>query len=315
MKPRVALISDVRGWAFDQNMQDMASYLGDQFDFDHLYVRDWYGEGGGFGNAPSLRSYDVVYCLYHRWGIDHLLPWPRTVGSLRARWIFPERKRPAEQEEFDLVNQYVAYQVVTMENYSELKPHCPGVVYLTNPVSMRRFPEPTPIKDRVVVSWNGNAGHSNGTGEDVKGFWSIILPACRVSGMPIEYAESSSCRIAPKDMPEFYQNANVTLSASLYEGASNSVMEGMAAGHAVISTDAGNIREIRDAQLARTGETGIMIVERSIAAFVAAFRELKADPGKVVAMGLINRDEIDKSWSWSVWAHRYEKFLRSPLEK
>jgi glycosyltransferase involved in cell wall biosynthesis len=214
--PRVLLISDVPNWAFHVNMMDLEEYLGGQFFFDHWHVIDYVV---GKKPPPDMVNYDAVFSVYHRWGIDGLLPWDRTVGSLRALWFYPERPAPPGAKEFALVNAYRAFHVVTKQNYEELKQACPNVVYLTNPVNMNRFKEPTPVDDIVIASWNGNAKHQSANGLDVKGFWSIIEPAVKAAKMRLEYAEYHTKRLAPVDMPEFYRRGNLAICMSLYEGA------------------------------------------------------------------------------------------------
>lgn len=306
-KPRVLLVSDVRGWAFDQNLQDLAAHLEDEFDFDFRYVVDWPAW------QPDLRDADAVFTPYHRWStVNEMLPWDRALGSLRASWFAPERPAAPGPAEFDLVNRYRAFHLVTRQNLEELRAHCPGAVYLTNPVNMKRFPEATRVRG-VIASWNGNAGHANPMVSDVKGFHSVVLPAVQQARVGLEYAEYNTRRHSPAEMPTFYLRGSVALCASLYEGASNSVMEAMACGQAVISTDCGNVRELQESQHSHLGDTGILIIERSPKAFAQTLQELSRDPRRVKKMGEINRQEISDRWSWEAWKHRYAEFLRRAL--
>jgi len=304
--PKVLAISDVPDWAFHVNMSDMAEALKDEFQVDHWFVADWQQTG----IAPDFQDYDTVFSVYHRWNINHILPWDRTVGSLRALWFFPEKPEPPGEREFALVNQYRAFHVVTKQNYEELRERCPHVCYLTNPVDMNRFPDVTPVEGELIASWNGNAKHRSGNQGDIKGFWHIVAPAAAITNCRLEYAEYNTKRLSPQEMPGFYQKSNVALCASLYEGASSSVMEAMASGLALITTDAGNAREMQQSQLERFNDTGIMIVERSIPAFVEALESLKENPGRIREMGLMNREEIAHKWSWSKWKSGYAEFLR-----
>jgi len=286
-------------------MQDLEQYLTDRLCIEHAYVAEWQS---GKADMPDMAAYDAVFCLYHRWGIEPWLPWGKVIGALRAQWLIPERKRPPEAAEFAIVNRYCRYQVVTQKNFDEYTEACPGVVYLTNPVNTRRFVLPLEQTSRVVASWNGNARHATAVDVDVKGFSSIVRPACRIANVPLKFAEYTTCRLEPHQMPAFYRQSNVALCASLYEGASNSVMEAMAAGQAAIVTNVGNHREMQEEQLASCGDTGIIIVaERSIDAFVEALSSLTL--ARVLEMGEINRQSVERAWSWNVWADRYAQFL------
>ena len=308
-KPRVLLVADVRGWAFDQNLRDMAAHLGDRFDFAFWYVAEWLADRG---NAPDMSCYDAVFTPYHRWPIDHLLPRGRMLGSLRAQWFWPDAPAAPGRMEYDLVNLYRGFHVVTARNFEELRAHCPGAVYLTNPVEHRRFTQ-TEV-DGVVASWNGNAKHfSAGAGVDVKGFSSIVQPACAKAGVPLVVAEYNTSRLAPEQMPAFYRRGSVAVCASLFEGASNSCLEAMASGLALITTDCGNAREMRDSQIEHLGATGIELVERSVPAFVDALRQLRCHPARAREMGRLNRIEIAERWSWDAWADRYADFVGMAL--
>jgi hypothetical protein len=301
---KVLAISDTRGWAFDRNMLDMEKALGKRAAVTHFYVEDYKGTQ----KLPDWGAYDVIFNVYHR--NPFTPPWEKTVGALRNPWFSPQHRVPPGPEEFAFVSRHRAFQVCLAPTYGQLAPHCDNVVYLTNPVDMDRFPTPTTLTDTLVAEWNGNAGHdSAGKGADVKGFRSIIEPACEGAEIPLVYAEYRENRLPPEAMPDFYQQANVALCASLYEGASNSVMEAMASGLAVLATDVGNHREMRDSQLLAFQRTGIWLVDRRPSAFVEALSVLRADPSRAAAMGEVNRQSIKQDWSWEVWGDRYYEFL------
>ena len=306
---RVLLMDDVPDWAFAINMQDWHLWLdrAGKYLVEHYHVIDLYHGG----SMPQWGDYAAVFSPYHRWPTHEHLPFDRALGSLRALWFIPELPGPPTKQDIALVNRFKAFHVVTRKNYEELAPHCPNVVYLTNPVNMERFSDPTEVDDRVILSWNGNAQHqSAGSNVDVKGFKTIIEPVCKEQGYSLVFADYSTCRLPPDQMSSFYKKANVSVCMSLYEGASNSTLEAMAAGQALISTDCGNVREMQQAQLEQLGDTGIIIVERSKSALASAVSMLKnLGLSRIVEMGQLNRAEIQARWSWEVWAKRYEEFL------
>lgn len=307
-RPRVALLSDVRGWAFHRNMLDLEEYLGERFEVDHYFVREWQGR-----DIPDLSHYDAVYSLYHRYGVEHLLPMSRTLGSLRSQWFDPERKGSINAEDAKIARAYAGFHVVNRSSFDELRPLCPDVRYLTDPVNMRRFPAATPERSEVIATWNGNARHTNSAGDDVKGFYSIIVPACNRTQTPLEFAEYHTARLDPDKMPAFYQRGNLAICMSLYEGASNSVMEAMASGQAIVATDVGNHREMHESMMREYGDSGIVLVDRSVASLVDALTRFRKDPGRLVDMGRLNRSEIERAWSWPIWSDRYAEFLAIPL--
>jgi MoaA/NifB/PqqE/SkfB family radical SAM enzyme len=210
------MLSDVREWAFDQNARELEAHLKDRFDFTHFYVLDWVR---GLQPLPELCRFDVIYCSYHPWGVELGVPWERTLGALCSQYFDPTQKHLPGPEEFAIVNRYRAFHTVERSNYEACRASCPQVHYITNPVDVTRF-APAPLSaSPVVACWNGNAQHSNALHEDVKGFYSIVHPACKRAGVPLVFAEAGSCRKQPSEMPGFYAQANIAVCASLYEGA------------------------------------------------------------------------------------------------
>jgi len=88
-------------------------------------------------------------------------------------------------------------------------------------------------------------------------------------------------------------------------------MEAMASGLALIATNVGNHEEMRDSQLQNFGDTGILLVPRSVEAIQAAIESLS--PERAAEMGRINREEIRLRWSWDAWCDRYTDFFRMAL--
>lgn len=308
-KPKVLLVSDVPGWAFDQNMKDLEKYLSHEFEFGHFYTENWFK-----GMRPEWDDYDVIYEAYHR-NPPMGMPYDRALGALRSQFFKPEKPALPDAEDIMRTNRYRGFQVAARRNLVELAPHCPRVVYLTNPVDTKRFTQ-TPVRDEIIASWNGNAGHRAPDGRYIKGYYDYVVPACMRARVPLvaaEYGTTSgpSRRRAPGEMTAFYQQANVALCASEYEAASNSSLEAMSSGLALIATDVGNHRELRDIQVEEYGDSGILLVEREVDAFVDALK--KMTPKRAREMGEINRKAIEARWSWTVWQYSYSSFLRMAL--
>jgi len=298
-KPKALLLADVHGWAFDVNLHDMAQHV------PELDCSFWYVVNG----SPKREDYAPFRVIYLPYPYHQIkVPYEVTVASLRSAYFRPHVVLgPPEECDIALINKYRAFHTVTKDIYSSVKDRCPRLTYLTNPVNMRRFVDPTEVRKEIVASWSGNAKHSNGTTTDVKGFHNVVIPACASAGITLKYAEYHTCRLPHTEMPQFYRQSNVTLCASLYEGASNSVMEAMAMGHALVTTDVGNHREMYESQMKHFGDSGIIFAGRNPQAFERVLRSLT--PERAIEMGRLNRLEIQERWSWEVWADRYREFL------
>jgi glycosyltransferase involved in cell wall biosynthesis len=71
------------------------------------------------------------------------------------------------------------------------------------------------------------------------------------------------------------------------EGCSNTIMEYMACGLAVVATDSGG-----NPELVTDGASGLLVPPRELVSLVAALRALRADPAAREAMGAAGRRRI-----------------------
>ena len=300
------LLSDQPGWAHHVGHMDLESYIG-AFDYEHYHISD-FKRGVPF---PDCSYFDFIFSPYRRWQCEALIDKAHCLGALRSScWFAEDPNRPPGKPEFDKANEYRAFQVVTRRSFEELCEHCPNVRYIPNPVNMRRFPEVTPVRE-VVALWSGNASRRTRTGECVKGWKSHIVPACEAAGVPLVFCEFRERRLPPDQMPAFYLTGSVLVMASTFEGCSKTLLESMASGLAVVSTDVGQISEMRENQMREFGDTGIVLVPRETDAIADALAALT--PARVREMGDMNRREVSERWSWELWAPEFEKFLRMAL--
>lgn len=306
--PTILCLADQPGWAHENGHKDMRRTIGDHFDIDIHLIYKWPQEP-----LPNLDLYDVIYVPYVLWKFAHLLPYNRCVGALRSECWPLKHSNDFGPAEYETINRFRAFQVVTRANFEALRDHCPNVRWLPNPVNLDRFPV-TDKPEEVVAQWNGNASRMSArTGESVKGFHEVIKPACEAAEVPLHFAEYSTRRIKPEEMPIFYAGSNLFVHASEFEGCSKALLESMATYHAVISTDVGQVGEMHRNQIEHFGESGIILLERDRDAYVETLRELCAAPERVRHMGELNRREVEERWSWAHWGPKYVDFLEMAL--
>ena len=105
-----------------------------------------------------------------------------------------------------------------------------------------------------------------------------------------------------QDVPAFLHTADVGLLCSHQEGFSNSLLEYMAAGLAVVATDVGGNREA-----VADGGTGLIVPARDPKRLGAAILQLVGDPAKRRAMGAAGRKRVAERFSIEASVSAYER--------
>lgn len=126
----------------------------------------------------------------------------------------------------------------------------------------------------------------------------------RVEELGISSAVDFRGVVAHAQMPTVYQSADVFVLPSLNEGMSNAILEAMACGLPVVTTDTGGAAELVDRR------NGIIIQKENAAAITRALREVAAAPGQGVALGLASRQRA-KLFSWPAVANHYYNLYQS----
>lgn len=103
--------------------------------------------------------------------------------------------------------------------------------------------------------------------------------------------------VHPDEMPNVYQNADVFVLPSMNEGMSNSLLEAMSAGLAVVTTSTGGARDLVQGN-------GVIVPRRSSQPIADALKTYLNDPEKLAQHCKKSR-EVAESLSWSNIAGQY----------
>ena len=114
---------------------------------------------------------------------------------------------------------------------------------------------------------------------------------------------------AVKDMKSFYSSLDIFILPSLFEGLSNSLLEAMSMGLAVIATDASGSRD-----LVRDGITGILIPKSRPDRLTEAINKLYHDTNLRTRLGEEARKKIVRDYSIESVALRYLKLYKNVLK-
>ncbi|HVW01397.1 MAG TPA: glycosyltransferase family 4 protein, partial [Planctomycetaceae bacterium] len=113
-----------------------------------------------------------------------------------------------------------------------------------------------------------------------------------------------------EDIPALLQASTALVSASLWEGLPNVILEAFAAGRPVVATQIEGSRE-----LVRPGETGWLAAPGSATELALAMRQLLDSPEQAHAFGQRAQQEVRENYSWDTMVHRYEELYERLLDE
>lgn len=103
-------------------------------------------------------------------------------------------------------------------------------------------------------------------------------------------------RVAPEELPAFYQGAALLLLPSLYEGFGLPVAEAMASGTPVVASTTPAVAEV-------AGDAAELVDPRDIPALAERLRRLAADPARRAELARRGRARADR-WRWETSARQ-----------
>jgi glycosyltransferase involved in cell wall biosynthesis len=112
------------------------------------------------------------------------------------------------------------------------------------------------------------------------------------------------------DVQDLLAEADLFVLSSTTEGLPITILEAMAAGLPIVSTDAGGIPEV-----VAHGQTGLLVPPQSPADLAAAILELMRDPQRAAEMGSAGRRHVENECDIRAVKARYEDLYRTLLRK
>lgn len=309
---RIAFVVDKKGWAFDNIARHAQPLINRGYDVaaDILYTQD-------FANEAELlellieRQYNSIHFfwrMYFKAFVEYNLAVGRAQDLERAltassiSFSIPDHLFSDPSGVFDyspyfhLADGYCTTSRRLFDLYADqiLVPRPCCIIHDRTDLIVDltcRQRQPSTDTERVHVLWTGNSewGRWNGL-RDYKGVEIIraAISAARDAGAAIEYVEIDSSRehVSQERVAQSMLSADVYVCASENEGTPLPVVEAMAAGCGVVTTDVGIFREIAP-------ETQHpLIVERRVGAFRDALLTLTDNRARIAEIGSLNREAI-----------------------
>jgi len=333
-KPRIALVADVRNWVFNNLAQQLINNLSEKFDFDVYY-------SGEYENVVpllnQLRGYDLIHFFYRETlatlftpeillyfqgkGLNYSEYLEQYVAMLKITTSVFDHLFLSETEikkNETLFNGLIAGYTVSSSKlfniYEQIENYPPPTKVIEDGVDLeffkpRNLERLTDIDRDLLIGWTGNSQWGTWVdGKDHKGFLTIIQPAVaalRAEGLPVQgkYIDRNVNGIPFQEMPDYYNSIDVLLCASDIEGTPNTVLEAMACGLPVISTDVGIVPEV-------FGELqkGLIVPARDVTSFKESIRRMVTKPQLREQLSLENLASI-QGWSWPAKTKKWAVFF------
>lgn len=182
------------------------------------------------------------------------------------------------------------------------------------PVNLERFELKNIQNRKIKIGWVGNSEFTDSEGDsDLKGVRKIIKPVLEElieEGYPIElkFADRKEGYIPHEKMPEYYNSIDLYICASKNEGTPNPVLESMASGVPVVSTNVGIVRDafgIKQKEFILKERTKKELKDKLIILLnnKQFFKQLSEE----------NLEQINE-WTWEKKCNQFKEFFKANLK-
>ena len=333
-KKKIALIIDTEGWAFDNIAHQLKNNLtefdidiipgrifegnmiklflfGEDYDLMHFLWRGYltlidraemhnYIEALGMSFEKFKQKYilnkNITFSVCDELYLSGDDEW-RTEETMKyGKEYFVTSKRLYNiYQQFSKKPQMVIHDGVDLQKYI--------------PENLDRFKN----IETVRIGWTGNSKFKDSEGDsDMKGVEGIIKPAIEElqrEGYSVELnlADRNIKMIPQEEMPKFYNSIDLYVCASKTEGTPLPIIEAMAMGVPVISTDVGIVSEA-------VGECNkkYILKERTKEDLKNAIKSIIKNKQEFEEISKENIEKV-KQWDWKVIAQQYKEFFESNM--
>ena len=333
-KKKIALIIDTEGWAFDNIAHQLKNNLtefdidiipgrifegnmiklflfGEDYDLMHFLWRGYltlidraemhnYIEALGMSFEKFKQKYilnkNITFSVCDELYLSGDDEW-RTEETMKyGKEYFVTSKRLYNiYQQFSKKPQMVIHDGVDLQKYI--------------PENLDRFKN----IETVRIGWTGNSKFKDSEGDsDMKGVEGIIKPAIEElqrEGYSVELnlADRNIKMIPQEEMPKFYNSIDLYVCASKTEGTPLPIIEAMAMGVPVISTDVGIVSEA-------VGECNkkYILKERTKEDLKNAIKSIIKNKQDFEEISKENIEKV-KQWDWKVISQQYKEFFESNM--
>lgn len=340
-KPKIAIVYDVEGWAFHNIAKEIKKNLAEDFDITILPKAAF--DDNVVKMLLLAKHFELMHVMWRgmfsELKCDYLQNYMKILGfeqeEFREKYVkgnvlttsvydhsFLNPEAFWITESFlDCVKAYTVSSEKLLNIYQNLSIPLKPYGEISDGVDLEKF-QPRNLERfqnignrKVRIGWVGNSKFLDSENdEDLKGVRSIINPAIDElieEGYPIEknFADRNVKMIPHSEMPNYYETIDVYVCASKQEGTPNPVLESMACGIPVISTDVGIVTEALGEK-----QKALILKERTKEELKEKIKQLLASPNLWQELSKENLERI-QNWSWSKKCEQFKQFFSETLKR
>lgn len=341
-KKKIAIIYDVDGWAFHNIAKEIqknikGDYIVDIFPksvFDHNVVRLMF----------LAKQYDLVHILWR--GMlselegEYINGYIRSLGFSKEeffrKYVFNANITTSvydhnflNDSEFWITKCFLKYsksytvssaKLMDIYNNQDRIDKKPSLE-ITDGVDLNKFVPKNldrlrNISDRTInIGWVGNSKFKDSENDDdLKGVRKIIIPAIdelinEGYNVKRKFADRNEGYISHENMPNYYNSIDLYICASKEEGTPNPILESMACGVPIISTDVGIVTEAFGEK-----QKKYILNTRTKEELKKKIIQLISQPAETwIELSKENLNQI-QNWSWENKCKQFKKFFDKAIE-
>ncbi len=294
-RPRVVLLADKPGWAFDHVAHALTRRLSNRFDLRVIY-------SGVETRDLDPSQVDLLHVFW--WGDQtyrHLgIPPERIVKEVAShRWALEAKFGPIDTATFAAryLDDCATVTTPSLRLFELLAGHHPNLFHGPNGVDLAQFNDAPRRWRGLRIAWSGNPRDA------CKGLHDVLEPAC-TGRFALEITDG---RRTHAQVATLYARSDVIAVASEAESQPLPLLEAMASGCFPVTTDVGIARE-----LIVSGVNGL-IVKRTPEAFTRAFQWCDTRLADVRRAGRLNARLVAEERDWDQVAQRYAEIFDAAL--
>lgn len=337
-KSKVIIIVDKENWAFYNAATQIKKNLGTYYDIDIISMEIF--EDNIVKLLLYCSTYDLIFFMWrgliswiysnfsknyiNKLGFEYeefLNKYVRNKNIVTGVYDHLYLQSEKERTDFilDNINAYTVCSKKLEQLYMEYPNSKKPMMVISDGVdlelfNMKKKDKYSNIENKtIIIGWTGNSKFTDDTDDDLKGLNKIIKPAIKElieEGYNIELkiADRNIKMIPHEQMPNYYNDIDIYVCASRTEGHPDPVLEAMACGVPVISTDVGIVPEVFGQKQKK------FIIKRTKEELKDRIIELIKNKQKLKELSDENLTRI-KEWSWDKKAEQFKVFFDRNINK